>query len=73
MLAKALGVEPEEVTEDTVLFLDQSEIPQDYLGYISALRTLGIIQGIDGRFCADQTVTRAEAAAMLTRILEMLG
>ena len=39
MLAKALGVEPEEVTEDTVVFLDQSEIPQEDLGYISALRT----------------------------------
>ncbi|MPM04824.1 hypothetical protein SDC9_51105 [bioreactor metagenome] len=72
MLAKALGVEPEEVTEDTVVFLDQSEIPQEDLGYISALRTLGIIQGTDGCFCADQTVTRAEAAAMLTRILEAL-
>lgn len=72
MLAKALGVEPEEVTEDTIVFLDQSEIPQEDLGYISALRTLGIIQGTDGCFCADQTVTRAEAAAMLTRILEAL-
>jgi hypothetical protein len=72
MLAKALGVDPEEVSEDSVVFLDQSEIPQEDLGYISALRTLGIIQGTDGCFCADQTVTRAEAAAMVTRILEAL-
>ncbi|NCC66593.1 MAG: S-layer homology domain-containing protein [Clostridia bacterium] len=71
MLAKATGIEPE-ISEDTVAFLDLSEIPEEYLGYIEALKTLGIIQGSDGCFYADQTVTRAEAAAMLTRILEVL-
>lgn len=71
-LAKAVGIEPTESLEDAVIFLDQSEIPAKDLGYIDALRTLGVIQGNDGCFCASQTVTRAEAAAMLTRMLEIL-
>lgn len=73
MLAKAMGVETADVSEDTVVFLDQEDIPQEFLGYIDALRTLGIIEGSDGCFCADQTVTRAQAAAMLTRVLDMLA
>lgn len=72
MLAKAMGVEPVENPESSVVFLDQSEIPQEDLGYLAAMRTLGIIQGKDGCFCGDETVTRAEAAVMLTRVLEIL-
>jgi hypothetical protein len=72
MLAKAMGFEAEEVSEDTVVFLDQSEIPAEDLGFVAALRTLGIIEGEDGCFCAGRVVTRAEAAAMLMRILELV-
>lgn len=72
MLAKALGLEPEELTEDAVVFLDQDEIPGTELGYLARLRTLGIVEGCDGAFCPGQEVTRAEAAAMLTRVLDLL-
>ena len=50
-------------------FLDQSDIPAEDLGYVEELRILGIIQGNDGFFCPNQTVTRAEAAVMLMRML----
>lgn len=72
MLAEAIGLEPEDVGGDDIVFLDQDEIPSDDLGYINALRTLGIIQGSDGCFYGNHIVTRAEAAAMLTRVLDML-
>lgn len=73
MLTKAAEIEPMNVSADTVAFQDQSDIPAEDLGYIEALRTLGIIQGSDGFFHANQTVTRAEAAVMLTRMLGIVA
>ncbi|MGE4354618.1 MAG: S-layer homology domain-containing protein [Oscillospiraceae bacterium] len=72
MLAKAIGIEPADVSDDTVVFSDQSDIPSEDLGYIQALKTLGVIEGSDGCFYAAQAVTRAESAAMLTRVLAIL-
>jgi hypothetical protein len=72
MLANALGIEPAEVTEDTVVFLDQDEIPAGALGFIYALRTMGIMEGSGGYFHPDQPVTRAEAAATLCRVMGIL-
>jgi hypothetical protein len=72
MLAKALGIEPTTVPEGTVDFLDQDELTASELGYIHALRTLGLIVGNQGYFYPAQAVTRAEAASMLTRVLDML-
>lgn len=72
MLAKAMGVEPIEVPEDTVVFLDQDEIPTEFLGYVYAMRTLGIIQGNNGNFYANQYVTRAEAVTILARVMNIL-
>jgi len=69
MLAKAAEIEPADVSADTVAFLDLSDVPAEDLGYIEELRILGIIQGNDGCFCPNQTVTRAEAAVMLIRML----
>jgi hypothetical protein len=72
MLAKAMKLEPAELDPNTALFTDQADIPPEDLGYIAALYELGIIQGYDGAFSAGRLVTRAEAAAMLTRVLEIL-
>lgn len=72
MLAFALGIKDVEVPEGTVVFLDQDEIPAEDLGYIHTLRTLGIIQGYNGNFNPGQHVTRAEAAAMFMRVLDMI-
>lgn len=72
MLAKAMGIEPANLPEGTIVFLDQEMIPTADLGYFQALRTLGIIVGYNGNYDPDQPVTRAEAACMLTRVLEIL-
>lgn len=71
-LAKALGVDPADVPEDTVVFLDQDDIPAEDLGYLYTLRAMGIVQGNNGCFYANQAVTRAEAATMLTRVMDIL-
>jgi hypothetical protein len=72
MLAKAAGIDPETPDEEEVAFLDQDSIPEEDLGYLCTLRTLGVIEGDSGYFAADRLVTRAEAAAMLTRVLDLL-
>ncbi|HPE16557.1 MAG TPA: S-layer homology domain-containing protein [Oscillospiraceae bacterium] len=72
MLARTLGLDPTDISADTLVFLDQDEIPESDLGYVQALKTLGIIEGIDGCFCGELTVTRAQAAVMLGRVLETL-
>jgi len=72
MLAKALNLEPIELDEDTVAFIDQDTIPSENLGYVYALRMLGVIEGNQGAFNAEQLVTRAEAAAMLIRVWAIL-
>lgn len=71
-LAKGMSIEPMAVPEGTVVFLDQEEIPADALGYIYALRTLGIIEGNEGQFFPNLGVTRAEAATMLNRVMTMV-
>lgn len=73
MLAKAAEIDPADVSADTVVFLDQSDIPAQDLGYIETLRTLGIIQGNDGCFSPNRAVTRAEAAVMLMKMLGVLA
>lgn len=72
MLAKALGIEPADVPAGTVVFLDQEAIPAEYLGTLHTLRTVGVIMGNNGNFYPEQKVTRAEAAAMLVRIADIL-
>ncbi len=71
MLAKALGVATE-VPEGTEVFLDQDSIPTGDLQYVYALRILGVVIGNDGNFHPEHMVTRAEAATMLSRVLETL-
>jgi hypothetical protein len=71
-LAKGMSIAPMVVPEGTVVFLDQAEIPADALGYIYALRTLGIIEGNEGQFFPGLGVTRAEAATMLNRVMTMV-
>ncbi|WP_409228327.1 protease inhibitor I42 family protein [Gudongella sp. SC589] len=72
MLAKAMGIEYEEPPEGTVVFLDDEAIPPAELGYIYRLRALGVIQGNEGNFMPQKRLTRAEAAAMMNRVMMML-
>ena len=55
------------------VFADDEDIPGEFKGYVSAAYQLGIINGseIDGKTCflPNATVTRAEAAVMLSGII----
>jgi len=72
MMAKVMGLEAGMPPEDTVVFLDDEGIPPAELGYIYRLRALGIIQGNEGNFMPQKRLTRAEAAAMMNRVMMML-
>ena len=72
MLSKAMELEPIEVPDGALTFLDQDAIPTENLGSIHALRVLGIINGNNGNFYPGQIVTRAEAAAMLSRVFDII-
>lgn len=53
-------------------YADDSQIPDEYKGYIAAASVLGITSGIesDGKllFCPNNQITRAEAAVMVERL-----
>lgn len=74
MLAKGLAIEPVEVPVGAQLqFQDQNNIPAEDLGYVLALRNLGIVDGFpDGNFHPGEPVTRAQINVMIVRVLEIL-
>ncbi len=74
MLAKALQIDPiDEPATVQTRFMDQNRIAAADLGYILALQNMGILTGYpDGTYQPDRSVTRAEFAVMMTRILDIL-
>lgn len=69
MLAKAMELEPVDTSEFT--FSDSILISAEDLGYIMALREAGVVFGSpDGKFNPNSSITRAEIAAMMERIIE---
>lgn len=73
MAMNAAGI-TEVPTVLTTGFADDADIPASMKGYVAAAVELGYVQGsvVDGKsvFCPDDTITRAEAAVMLSNILE---
>ncbi|MDK2820983.1 MAG: hypothetical protein PWP31_948 [Clostridia bacterium] len=73
MLAKALGMQPVEIDTSDITFSDAILISPEDVGYILALKEAGIIKGTpDGKFNPNSTITRAEIAAMLSRIVDAI-
>ena len=68
-VAKALEAEGHTISGDTYLpFSDQNEISSDNRVYIADMVAQGVIGGFeDNTFRADDTLTRAEATAILYR------
>ncbi len=68
-VAKALEAEGHTISGDTYLpFSDQNEISSENRVYVAAVLDWGVIGGFeDNTFRADDTLTRAEAAAILYR------
>lgn len=51
-----------------------SDVKGDFVSYVNELSDLGIITGYeDGSFCPDGTISRAEVAAMIGRMLHYSG
>ncbi len=70
MIARALKLSTDGAP--TSQFADANEVPSWARGMVDALSSLGIIMGRDGnRFDSFATATRAEAAVMILRIIEM--
>jgi inhibitor of cysteine peptidase len=72
MLAKAIGLDPWTVVNGTIAFQDQNDLNLADLGYVLALKHLGIVVGDQGRFYPERPLTRAEAAVMFTKVLALL-
>lgn len=71
MLAKAYGLQPAEVSEGT--FGDASLVSPEDIGYILALKEAGIVKGSpDGKFNPNRSITRAEIAAMLANMVDVV-
>ena len=75
MIARALGFADMAGGPDALTpFADDADIPAWAKGAVESLRQLGLLQGrADGRFAPDAPLTRAEAAAVLLRWLEIRG
>jgi hypothetical protein len=70
MLARGLGLEPPATTQ--FRFSDEEQIPPEDLGMIRALHQLGVVGGDGEAFDPYRKVTRAEAAVMLMRVMNMI-
>ena len=56
-----------------VSYSDIDEINPDYLSSVRVCTNTGLLQGSGGRFAPKQTLTRAEAAAVLNRLFNWLS
>jgi|GEM_PF-4203887 len=74
-VVRAMGLQDyvENFSESELPFTDSNQIPENRKGHINIAITLGIITGYDtGEFKPQGEATRAEAAAMLTRMFNKL-
>ncbi len=70
IIVREMGIEPPKVERTS--FLDDNEITEDLKAYINVAADKGIITGLpDGRFNPHGKATRAEAAAMIYRMLNI--
>lgn len=75
LIAKALGADAwlEDNPEYEITFSDKDEIPTGYEGYVYYATGLGIMNGMgDNMFGPNETVTRAQIAVMIKRILDTM-
>lgn len=71
MIARAIKEDTANMKEYTSQIKDYTSIPQDYSEYVLKAYAAGIISGYeDGSFRSQQTATRAEACAMVVRLLD---
>ena len=70
ILCRMMGLPPEKRSDQEHFFLDYGQHNGWADGYIDALARAGVVNGTgDGIFAPDRAITRAELAAMLSRVL----
>lgn len=69
------GRDNEELTKFYVdgSLADMESVPENMQDYVKSAYVLDFINGRDGLFCPDDNVTRAEAARIITALLENVG
>ena len=75
LIAKALGADSwlESNPDITLEFDDAKDIPENAKGYVYYATALGIMNGMgDNKFGGNETVTRAQIAVMIKRILNTM-
>ena len=75
LIAKALGADSWLAANKdfTLTFEDKDKIPNDAEGYVYYTTALGIMKGVDDKnFAPNDTVTRAQIAVMIKRILDTM-
>ncbi len=75
LIAKALGADPwlKDNPEYELTFVDSNDIPENVKGYVYYATALGIMNGMgENMFGPDATVTRAQIAVMIKRILDTM-
>ncbi len=76
LIAKALGADVwlKSNTGYSVTFADKDAIPAQALGYVYYATALGIMNGMgDNQFGPNETVTRAQIAVMISRIIDTMN
>jgi len=72
MAMKAKGISG--TGESAAVFLDNADIPAEMRGYIYAAYELGYVKGVSGeaglRFLPNETISRAEAAVIVGRMID---
>jgi len=74
MLLEAAGLGPEagEYLQAPIFFKDAKSVPSWAWGYVALAAELGVVRGSGGKLRANQRVTRAEVAALLNRVDDLV-
>ena len=72
MIARALEFKGKTVAADTPRFADNNLIADYAAPYVGALANMGVVNGSDGKFMPLSNITRAETAALLDRIADII-
>jgi len=76
MIEKALlyaGIETSKFSSPAAGYSDLSDIDTRFRGSVTICTNSKLLQGSDGKFMPKKTLTRAEAATVLTRLMDLLA
>lgn len=72
-LAFALGLNETMISDGEDVFSDLEALSQEEINALASLRVLGLVAGMNDRFAPEQLLSRAEGAAIMFRVLDLLA